>query len=124
MSLKMLSGFQKFDGEAFFRDKEFLLTKIEDWKEGTDQDHMRSVGTKVTGVIYSDNTSYGKDIKGVNQGESITFKVRKSVSSFENWQPFQTTFIADKFDKVSIWGDYRNHLSVKVPSLEVVSRGD
>lgn len=118
MSLKMLSGFQKFDAERFFKEKQFLFTKLEEWNEGEDAEHMRTVGTKVTGVIFVDGTEYGHDVKGVNEGESITFKVRKSVSSFNNWKVFQTIFVVNQFDKVTIWGDFRNQLSVKVPNLQ------
>lgn len=89
MSLKGLSGFQKFDSEKFFKDKEFLFTKIEEWQEGEDADHMHVVGSKITGVIYQDSTTYPHDQKGINQGESITFKVRK---------PFQL-LMAGKFFK-------------------------
>lgn len=120
MSLKKLTSFQKFDAEKFFKDKQFLFTKIETWNEGEDAGHMHEVGTKVTGVIFSDETEYGQDVKGINQGELITFKVRKPFSNFDNWEPFQTIFVANKFDKVNIWGDYRNQLSVKVPTLQVI----
>lgn len=118
MSLKGLSNFQKFDTEAFFADKQFLFTKAEEWQEGSDSEHMKVVGTKITGVIFVDDTEYGRDQKGINQGESITFKVRKPVSAFNGWKVFQTTFVANEFDKASIWGDFRNQLSVKVPSLQ------
>ena len=120
MSLKSLSSFQRFDGERFFHDKRILFTKAEDWQEGEDMEHMRSVGTKITGVIFSDETDYGRDLKGVNQGESLTIKVRQPLSAFENWQVFQTIFSVEKIDKATIWGDYRNQLSIKVPSLKVL----
>ncbi|KRM06329.1 hypothetical protein [Lactobacillus kitasatonis] len=120
MSLKSLSSFQKFDAEAFFADKQFLFTKAEEWREGENPDTMKIVGTKITGVIFSDSTIYPNDQKGINQGESITFKVRKPVSAFNGWKVFQTTFVANEFDKVSIWGDFRNQLSVKVPSLQPI----
>lgn len=122
MSLKGLSGFQKFDSERFFKDKQFLFTKIEDWEtqEGSDTSKRRSVGSKVTGVVLSDGTSYGKDLKGINQGESITFKVAQPVSAFGNWKIFQTIFVAEEFTKVSIWGDFRNQLSVRVPKLKAI----
>lgn len=121
MSLKMLTRFQKFDEDGFFKDKEFLFTKAEEWREGEDAEHMHTVGTKVTGVIYADNSNYGKDLTGINEGESITFKVHQPLSAFEGWKLFQTTFKVMKFNKVTIWGNYRNQLSVKVPSLQVIT---
>lgn len=129
MSLKMLSRFQKFDADRFFSGKKFLLTKIELWQESSNSSSsnnsqsspsLRTVGTKVSGVIAIDDTIYSKDVKGVNEGETITFKVRKPIASFDNWQPLQTVFVAVAFDRVSIWGEYRNQLSVRVPDLKMV----
>lgn len=120
MSLKGLSSFQRFDGERFFHDKQILFTKAEDWQEGEDAEHMRSVGTKITGVILSDETNYGHDQKGINQGESLTFKVRQPLTSFTNWKVFQTIFTVEKIEKATVWGDYRNQLSIKVPSLKEI----
>lgn len=120
MSLKMLNRFQVFDSARFFEGKKFLLTKLEPWQEGNDVEHLRTVGTKVTGVIAIDDTQYGKDLTGVNEGEIITFKVRQPITKFQNWQPLQTVFQAVKFDRVVIWGDYRNQLSVRVPDLQEV----
>lgn len=119
MSLKKLSRFQTFDAAAFFAKKEMLLTKVEVWQEGEDADHLQNKGTKVTAVIYIDNTSYGSDV-GLNRGESITFKVAQPVANFSNWRPFNTRFQVKNFTKVSVYGDYRNLLSIKVPDLVAV----
>ena len=67
MSLKMLSGFQKFDAERFFKEKQFLFTKLEEWNEGEDAEHMRTVGTKVTGVIFVDMVMTLKVLTRANQ---------------------------------------------------------
>lgn len=120
MSLKMLTHFQVFDSQRFFSGKKFLLLKLEPWQEGTDREHLRTIGTKVTGVIAVDETQYTKDLKGVNEGETVTFKVRKSLTSFNSWQPLQTVFMAVAFDQVNIWGDYHNQLSVRVPELKEI----
>lgn len=120
MSLKMLNRFQVFDSARFFEGKKFLLTKLEPWQEGNDVEHLRTVGTKVTGVIAIDDTQYGKDLTGINEGETLTFKVRKSLAAFQDWEPLRTVFQATTYDKVVIWGDYRNQLSVRVPDLQKV----
>jgi hypothetical protein len=120
MSLKMLTHFQVFDSQRFFSGKKFLLLKLEPWQEGTDREHLRTIGTKVTGVIAVDETQYTKDLKGVNEGETVTFKVRKPLASFNSWQPLQTVFMAVAFDQVNIWGDYHNQLSVRVPELKEI----
>ena len=120
MSLKMLTRFQRFDAERFFSGKKFLLTNIEPWQEGNDSDHLRTIGSKISGVIAIDETVYSKNLKGINEGEVITFKVRKPVETFGGWQPLQTVFVATVFDQVSIWGDFHNQLSVRVPDLKEV----
>lgn len=122
MGLKKLSRFQVFDANGFFAKKEMLLTKVEAWREGEDADHLQTKGTKITGVIFRDNTDYGTAVtSGINKGESITFKVSQSVTAFANWKPFNTIFKATTFTKVSVYGDYRNMLSVKVPSLTAIN---
>lgn len=121
MSLKRLSQFQVFDANGFFKAKDFMFAKIEEWQEGEDADHRQNIGTKITGVVFHDGTSYGKDIVGINKGESLTFKVYQPVSMFNSWKPFNTVFKVENFSKVTVYGDFRNQLSVKVPDLIAVS---
>lgn len=122
MSLKMLSHFQEFDADRFFSGKKFLLTKVESWEEQDKNDAKKyhQLGSKISGIIAVDETQYSKDLKGINEGEMIIFKVRKPVSNFQSWQPLQTVFVAVAFDRVSIWGDYHNQLSVRVPDLQEI----
>lgn len=120
MSLKKLSQFQVFDSKSFFESKDFLLSKIEEWQEEGSQ-NLKTVGTKVTGVIFVDKSSYGNAGTGINRGESITFKVSQPVTNFSSWKAFNTVFKATAFTKVTVYGEYRNQLSVKVPSLTVIS---
>ena len=120
MSLKKLSQFQVFDSKSFFESKDFLLSKIEEWQEEGSQ-NLKTVGTKVTGVIFVDKSTYGNAGTGINRGESITFKVSQPVTNFSSWKAFNTVFKATAFTKVTVYGEYRNQLSVKVPSLTVIS---
>lgn len=120
MSLKKLSNFLKFDTSAFFSRKEFLLSKVELWQQGQDQDHMETLGTKITGVIFRDRTDYGKGAVGVNAGESIVFKVAQPLSAFSSWKVFNTRFTVTEVTKAVIYGDFRNQLSITVPSLVAV----
>lgn len=121
MSLKKLSQFQVFDSKAFFESKDFLLSKIEEWQEQDEGSQtLKNVGTKVTGVIFVDKSSYGNAGTGINRGESITFKVSQPVTTFSNWQAFNTVFKATTFTKVSVYGEYRNQLSVRVPNLTAI----
>lgn len=121
MGLKKLSRFQLFDSKGFFEGKDFMLSKVEEWQEGEDSDHLKTVGTKVTGVIFRDKSDYGQVGTEINKGESITFKVSQPVINFSSWKPFNTIFKATTFTKVSIYGTYRNQLSVKVPSLTAIN---
>lgn len=121
MGLKKLSHFQLFDTKKFFESKDFMLSKVEEWQEGDDPQHLQTVGTKVTGVIFRDNTDYGKAGQGINSGESLVFKVSQPVTNFSSWKPFNTVFKANNFTKVSVYGEYRNQLSVKVPRLTAIN---
>ena len=118
MSLKKLNRFQKFDVNAFLGESQLLLTKIEEWKAGEDADHLQLLGTKVTGVIAVDGADYGDDLRNVNRGESLTIKVEQPLSAFESWKPFSTIFQVNEVTRASVYGDFRNKLSVTVPSLE------
>ena len=122
MSLKRLSQFQEFDSKAFFESKDFLLSKIEEWQEQQEEgnQNLKTVGTKVTGVIFVDKSNYGNAGTRINRGESITFKVSQPVTAFSNWQAFNTVFKATDFTKVSVYGEYRNQLSVRVPNLTAI----
>lgn len=120
MGLKKLNHFQTFDTDAFFNNKQLLYTKLEEWKEGDDPEHLQTVGTKVTGVIAVDGADYGNGLENVNRGESLVFKVKQPVNAFNDWKPFGTLFKVNQVTKASVYGDYRNHLSVTVPSLERV----
>lgn len=112
MSLKKLTSFQTFDSTRFFGGKDLMLSKLEEWQQGEDRDHMQTVGTKVTGVIFHDRTEYKGGMHGLNQGEALTIKVHKPASDFASWKPFNTIFRLKSVEKAVIYGDYRNKLSV------------
>ena len=116
MSLKKLSKFQTFDSASFFGKSQLLFTKIEEWREGEDKNSMQTVGTKIIGVLIIDGADYGQE-KELNRGESLTIKVRQPVSAFSDWQPFRTIYRVGEVEKASIYGEFRNQLSLTVPSL-------
>ena len=115
MSLKKLSKFQTFDSASFFGKSQLLFTKIEEWREG-ERDNMNIVGTKIIGVLVVDGADYGQE-KELNRCESLTIKVRQPVSAFSDWQPFRTIYRVGEVEKASIYGEFRNQLSLTVPSL-------
>lgn len=120
MSLKKLSQFQVFDASRFFKTKSMMYAKAELWQEGEDRDHLKTVGTKITGVVFHDGTDYRGEM-GVNEGESIVFKVQQPLSTFSTWKPFNTVFKAEQVTKAVVYGDYRNQLSVTVANLTPIS---
>lgn len=120
MSLKKLSQFQAFDSTRFFKGKNFMYAKAELWQQGEDRNHLQTVGTKITGVIFHDETDYHGEI-GVNEGESVVFKVTQPLSEFSSWKSFNTVFRVSQVTKAVIYGDYRNQLSVTVPNLTAIS---
>lgn len=120
MSLKKLSQFQEFDATRFFHSKSFMFAKAELWQQGEDREHLKTIGTKITGVIFRDETDY-KGETGINEGESMVFKVKKPLGLFASWKQFNTVFKVGEVIKAVVYGDYRNQLSVTVSSLVAVS---
>lgn len=111
-----------FNGKEFFGKKTLLFTKAEEWKEGNDRDDLRVVGTKVTASIVFDGADYGKNGNSLNEGEFLTIKVQQPLSYFADWKAFDTFFRVTEITKASIYGDFRNQLSVTVPTLEKLVR--
>lgn len=120
MSLKKLSSFTVFDSTRFFKNKNLMYAKAELWQEGEDRDHLKTIGTKITGVIFHDGTDYRGET-GVNEGESIVFKITQPLSNFSSWKPFNTVFKVDQVIKAVVYGDYRNQLSITVSNLTPIS---
>lgn len=120
MSLKKLSQFQVFDASRFFKSKSFMFAKAELWQQGEDREHLKTLGTKITGVIFRDETDYRGET-GINEGESIVFKVSKPLGAFSEWKRFNTVFKVVEITKAVVYGDYRNQLSTTVPNLVAIS---
>ena len=101
--MKKLSQFSVFDFEAFSKGKLYLCTGQSEWKDYNTGEHL---GTKVDVVIYRDDTAYvqkeGESVS--NRFEKLTFKA-----------------IIEPVDAVAtIYGDYRNLLSVKCADIKVL----
>ena len=114
--MKFLSQFQTFDFERFAKDKRFMVVGCSPWKEhGSDQ----IIGTKVDTVIFADHTEYKRNDgdTSTNQFEKLSFKVAKvglDVPNESVVQPINPV--------ATIWGEYRNQLSVKCTDLQVAQR--
>ena len=108
-----LSEFNKFDWPRFADGKVFVCTGQRPW---TDRDNGSALGTIVDAVIYRDDTTYKRkegDTR-TNRFEKIAFKVSKAVTVPVDAQIKPVNAVA------TIWGDYRNNLSVKAEDIEVV----
>lgn len=111
--MKKLNQFQRFDWNAFCNGKLFLVTGTSEWQDYDTKEHL---GTKVEVVIYKDDTKYaqkeGEHI--TNRFEKLTFKVGKDI------EVTLGSFVIPVGVTASIYGDYRNQLSVKAEDIKVL----
>lgn len=113
--MKGLNQFQKFDWDAFAKDKVFVVTSISEYSDFETKQHL---GTKVDCVIAVDKTPYEfKDGNAfTNHYEKISFKIGKDVNNI----PLEAR-VMPKGVTARIYGDYRNLLSVKCDDIVVLS---
>lgn len=111
--MRFLSQFTYFDTEAFFQNKNLQVTGISVWKNDTEQ----VLGSKVECVILSDKTRYKlKDGEsGSNIYEKISVKIPGSVNI-----PVGTYVAIPADAECTIWGQYRNNLSIKASKLNIL----
>lgn len=107
MGLKGLNQFLEFNLHKFLEDKRLTYLKASDWKDGD-----KTLGSKVTTQVVEDRTPYshpGTD----NFGEQITVKVRGvAPSAFAQLRPLSTEIIVKDVERATVYGDYRNQLSI------------
>ena len=113
--MKMLNQFQSFDWNKFANGKTFLSAGTRPWR---DFETKRQLGTIVDAVIYKDQTEYRlrEGETGIsNRWEKIGIKVAKQIEVPADVQirPVGVT--------ATIYGDYRNQLSVKAEDIQIVS---
>jgi Ni,Fe-hydrogenase maturation factor len=113
--MKKLNAFSRFDAEAFFADKKLQLLTVNEW---TDYDTHAHMGLKADVVIIVDHTEYptkpGEQV--TNKFEKLTVKVKKDVLSV---QPNDIVRLVNPV--CTIYGDYRNQLSITADDLELVA---
>lgn len=106
-----------FDMEAFCKGKTFLTTGHRPWK---DYETQQVRGEKVDVVILTDETEYktkpGEEVS--NRFEKFTVKVPKAVDLPIN------VMVELVNAKASIYGEYRNQLSVVADDVRVVTSKD
>lgn len=115
MSLKKLSQFSYFDAEGFFEKLNLVTTGKSEWKDFESGEHK---GTKIEVVVAGDKHKY-KTVDGEtvnNLYEKLSVKVAKDIDVPMNVQvrlinPYAT-----------IYGQYRNQLSITADDIEVISK--
>lgn len=115
MSLKGLSSFNKVDIDGFLRDKVLVVTNCSVW---TDYETKAKLGTKVETVITVDETVYPtKDGSAIsNCFEKLVFKVPKNITVPANTEVKPINPVG------TIYGQYRNQLSIKCDGIQAVNR--
>lgn len=114
--MKYLNQFLNFNWNAFADGKRFLVTGCKPWQ---DFKTKKNLGTAVEVVIYKDETPYEqKDGEKVtNLFEKLTFKVNKELDIAPK------TFVKPIDVTATIYGDYRNQLSVKCKDITTITQG-
>ena len=111
MALKGLNDFTYLAMDEFIEDKQLVFVKASSWQEGEGKGKA-IVGSKILIQILEDSTTYKKE--GVNNfGEQFTVKVRNvAPSAYQKFKPLQTQVTVTDVEKATVWGDYRNQISV------------
>ena len=117
--MRYLTRFVEFNHEAFFEKKKLVFMKAAPWTERDSGGSVdRTIGAKVTLLVKDDATDYGEDrdgakVVGCNAMEMFTVKVpNKTLSEFEAWQPLSTPVRLENVQKATVWGDYKDNLSI------------
>ena len=116
LSLKKLSHLLSFDNQEFFSKKSYLLFGSEKW---VDYESNKVMGVKFKVVVYQDNTDYG-DLSISNAGETLTVKVEGARDGYQG-APVPVRLINPRG---TIYGDYRNQLSVTADAVEILKNED
>ena len=112
--MKKLNQFLRFDFDEFAMGKRFMAIGQQEWK---DYNTANALGTRIKVVIVQDKTVYevqeGEIVS--NLYEKFTVKIPKAISIPMNSE------IRLKNAEATVYGDYRNQLSVIAEDIEVIS---
>lgn len=106
-----------FDAKSFCAGKTFMTTGHRPW---IDYETKQVRGEKVDVVILTDETEYKTKPGEVvtNRFEKLTVKVPKTIDIPAN------VMVELVNPKASIYGDYRNQLSVTADDIRIIQSGD
>lgn len=115
--MKKLREFQKFDTEAFFKDKNLIVKEVKDTLEYVDSKPSGNIlGTTVVAAIVEDNTIYADDEKGLNFMETFNIKIlEKGIEIAQG-----TRIKPQNITKASVYGEYQNNLSIECGNVQIV----
>lgn len=115
MALKKLSQFQYFDIDEFVAKMKLVTTGQAEWK---DFETGNRKGTRVETVIAQDKTQYKTQEGEVvnNLYEKLTIKIPKDINVPMNVEVRLINPVA------TVYGDYRNQLSITSEDIEVISK--
>lgn len=117
MALKNLAQFQQFAIVLFLEGKRLVLTGIEKWVDYTTK---QVLGNKAILAIVEDNTPYKPKADGTcqtNLYEKLTVKVPGEIKI-----PVGTDVTLIN-PTATIWGEFRNQLSVKADDIVPANKG-
>lgn len=110
--MKQLNSFLEFNTNKFFEGKDLRITGDDQWVEYVNNVPQPPKGTKYKCFIITDNTKYGDDIVGVNEGEAIIIKVPASKKPYKKLSKVKLVN-----PQCRVYGDYRNQLSITADDI-------
>ena len=111
--------YEQFDLEGFLHYMELMVCNIAPWEDYTTKARL---GTKVEVVITKDDTPYQPGADGsvqTNLFEKLVFKVRKNEVAVKVGD-----FVVPKGGEATVYGDYRNQLSITADDVVIVNKND
>ena len=111
MSLKNLSHFTAFNAPEFLKRKELRFISTTRWIEKGDSGSEIEKCVKVGLLIFVDDSDYLNEKD--NLGEQLVVKVPfASLDDFADFQPMITICEITDIEKATVYGEYRNQLSI------------
>lgn len=118
MSLKNLSHFTAFNAPQFLSQKELRFISAVRWVERGDTGSEIEKGVKISLLIFQDNSEYPNDKN--NLGEQLLVKVPfATIEDYAVFQPMITICEVTNIEKATVYGEYRNQLSLIGTVIEV-----
>lgn len=125
LNLKQLSAFNQFDLGEFLVGKVLMVAAITPIKVYKDGEPVGEDGSKIETIITVDKTKYpNPDPNMTNSFERFNVKVPEDIKTVRGKLKIGNKYNMKKYIKASVYGDYRNQLSVssKLDYIEVIDK--